>query len=107
MLRRLLSSRAEQTDYSAVRAAVKAVMDAPGFDTWLDVVPDNVLVAVAAPMEILQFHYYLEPPKDRHLARAARLTCEALAGKLTDCPDDMATLFRRLGEAVEPPIDRP
>lgn len=104
MLRRLLSSRAEQIDHPAVRAAVKAVMDAPGFDTWLDVVPDHVLVAVAAPLEILQFHYYLDPPKERHLARAARLTCEALAGKLADCPDDMAAVFRRLAAAVDTPI---
>jgi hypothetical protein len=83
-----------------VRGAVRSVVESPRFDDWLLEVPDRILVNIAAPLEMLTFQYYLDPPRDRHLVRAARVACEAVEDDLHDCPADMAAVFRGLGDAV-------
>jgi hypothetical protein len=83
-----------------LRAAVGEVVDSPRLDAWLLQLPDQALIAIAAPLEMLAFQYKLEPPSDRHLVRAARVACEALAPELDSCPADMAEAFRDIGRAV-------
>jgi hypothetical protein len=92
----------DQLDMAAVRSAIKGVVEADRFDHWLVEVPEPVLIQVAAPLEMLQFQYYLTPPRDRHLLRAARVCCAAVVGGLDGCPDDMVTAFGRLSEVVMP-----
>lgn len=96
----LLRRRPDGFDRVRVRAAARGVVDAPRAADWLTEVPDRVLIQVAAPLEVLSFHYYLDPPRERHLARAARVACEAVRGELADCPADMAAAFRALGRTV-------
>lgn len=83
-----------------VRSAVYDVVESPRMDAWLRELPDPILIAVAAPLEMLAFQYHLEPPSDRHLVRAARVACEAVETDLRDCPADFAEAFRSLGRAV-------
>jgi hypothetical protein len=93
-------NRADDVDIQRVRTAVQAIVESVRFDDWLDEVPGEVLVEVAAPLEVLTFHYYLDPPKDRHLVRAARVACRSVGGSLPRCPEDMADAFRELCGAV-------
>lgn len=93
-------SRSEDIDVQVVRAAVKGVVEAERFDDWLIEVPEQALISMVAPLEMLQFQYYLEPPQERHLVRAARVCCEAVEGGLDGCPEDMVTAFTRLAKAV-------
>jgi hypothetical protein len=90
----------EEIDVERLRAAVRGIVESGRFDDWLAEVPDEVLVQVAAPMEVLTFHYYLDPPRDRHLVRAARVACASVAGSLARCPHDMAGAFRGLSDAL-------
>lgn len=92
--------RSERVDGPRLRAAVRDVVECERFDTWLDELPGDVLVRVAAPLEVLTFHYYLDPPRDRHLLRAARVAWESVEGCLPSCPRDMAEAFRRLSAVV-------
>jgi hypothetical protein len=96
----LLRRRTDELDLAEVRAAAAEVVEGPRSADWLAEVPDQVLIEVAAPLEVLSFHYYLQPPRERHLARAARVACEAVRGQLAGCPPDMAAAFRRLGRSV-------
>lgn len=96
----LLRRRPDGVDQAELRAAVGGIVDAPRGADWLQEVPDRVLIEVAAPLEVLSFHYYLQPPSERHLARAARVACEAVRGELGGCPPDMAAAFRRLGRSL-------
>jgi hypothetical protein len=93
-------SRSEDIDTGVVRAAVKGVVEAERFDDWLLEVPEKALISMVAPLEMLQFQYYLEPPLARQLVRAARVCCAAVEGDLDGCPEDMVDAFARLAAAV-------
>ncbi|MFI6418113.1 hypothetical protein ACIBG6_12025 [Streptomyces sp. NPDC050842] len=90
----------EDVDIEPVSAAVARIVDADQFDRWLLELPDHVLVAVAAPLEMLGFHYHLTPRQDVLLVRAARVVWDAVADLLGDCPDDLAGEFALLGAAL-------
>lgn len=93
-------SKSQQLDMQLVRSAVMGVVEADRWDDWLMEVPEHILMRVAAPLEMLQFHYYLSPPQDRHLVRAARVCCEAVEGGMEGCPADMVVAFERLTQVV-------
>jgi hypothetical protein len=93
-------NKSEEVDVERVRSAVRDIVESARLERWLDEVPDEVLVQVAAPLEVLTFHYYLEPPKNRHLVRAARVACAAVEVDLPGCPDEMVAAFRELRTAV-------
>jgi hypothetical protein len=95
-------SRAANPDMSRVRDAVQALVETGRGDAWLTEVPDDVLVRFVAPLEMLTFQYYLDPPRDRHLVRAARVACEAMEDHLDACPADLAEAFRHLRAALAP-----
>lgn len=90
----------EDVDAASVRTAVGGVVESPRYDEWLLEVPDHVLIQVAAPLEMLAFQYYVTPPQDRLLVRAARVVWDGVAELLEDCPVDMADRFAALGAAV-------
>jgi len=90
----------EDIDMQLVRAAVGNVVESGRFDEWLVEIPDQVLVQVVAPFEMLAFQYYLDPPRDRHLVRAARVACEAVEASPGGCPEDMTKAFSQLHTAV-------
>lgn len=95
--------RANETkdiDVGLLRAALRGIIQSGRFDDWLVEVPDQVLVQVAGPFEMLAFQYYLDPPQDRHLVRAARIACETVENSSGDCPEDMSGAFRRLSAMV-------
>jgi hypothetical protein len=92
--------RAVPADMDRVRDAVRGLVETGKTDEWLATLPDHALVRLAAPLEMLTFQYYLDPPRDRHLVRAARVACATMAECLADCPDDLAAAFRRLGGAL-------
>lgn len=94
------SRRSEKVDMRAVRAAVHEIVESDRYDDWFVELPDDVLVELAAPLEVLMFHYYLDPPKDRHLVRAARVAFECAVDSLDRCPADMARSLRRLGRVL-------
>jgi hypothetical protein len=87
---------------SRVRDAVRALVESGRSDAWLAEVPDEVLLRLVAPLEMLTFQYYLDPPRERHLLRAARVACEAMEDQLDACPADLAEAFRRLRTAMAP-----
>jgi hypothetical protein len=90
----------EDTDMRLLRSTVGEVIESRRFDEWLIEVPDWVLVQIAAPFEMLTFQYYLDPPNDGHLLRAARVACDAVEGSREDCPEDMTHAFGWLGGGV-------
>lgn len=92
--------RRDEFDAGELRSAVRDIVESARFDDWFLEAPDEVLVAVAAPLEVLTFHYYLDPPKDRHLLRAARVAAQSVADRLEECPADMAVAFSALGDVV-------
>ncbi|MEU0548222.1 hypothetical protein [Micromonospora sp. NPDC005979] len=92
--------QSESLDPAAVRAAVRDIVEAPRYDAWLMEMPDEMLVRLAAPLEMLQFQFYLTPRLERHLVRAARVCCEASAVGLETCPADMRQAFRVLADVV-------
>jgi hypothetical protein len=87
---------------SRVRGAVRALVEAERSDLWLTEVPGEALMQLAAPLEMLTFQYYLDPPSDRHLLRAARVACDGMEDHLDACPADLAAAFRRLRAAMAP-----
>jgi hypothetical protein len=95
-----MSRQSESLDPAAVRDAVRGVVEAPRYDDWLMEVPDEMLVRLAAPLEMLQFQFYATPPLERQLVRAARVCCEAGATGLETCPPDMRDAFCTLAEVV-------
>jgi len=97
MMRR---SRSEHLDMSALRSAVMNVVESDRLGDWLLEVPERVLIELTAPLEMLQFQYYLVPQRDRYLVRAARVCCRAVAGGMGGCPPDMVDAFDRLAELV-------
>lgn len=96
-------------DVVAVRSAVGALIGAEDYDSWLLSAAEGVLIRLAAPLEMLQFQYYLTPPQDRHLIRAALVCCEAAEAGLQGCPahmiDAFAVLARELGGRGDPNRD--
>lgn len=92
--------RTAPADMDRVRDAVRGLVETGRTDEWLATLPDHALVRLAAPLEMLTFQYYLDPPRDRHLLRAATVACQTMAGCLDDCPDDLAAAFRRLDGAL-------
>jgi hypothetical protein len=100
-MRRLTTRRPARQDMDRVRAAVRDLVETGRTDEWLAELGDQALVHLAAPLEMLTFQYYLDPPRDRHLLRAARVACETMAPCLDDCPADLADVLRRLETAVE------
>lgn len=98
--KRIPRAARETADMERVRGAVHGIVESPRLDVWLRELPDPILIAVAAPLEMLGFHYHLDPPSDRHLVRAARVACAAVASDLNDCPADFAEALRCLGRAV-------
>lgn len=90
------ASETRHIDVRRLRAALGDMIQSGRIDDWLAEVPDRVLVQVAAPFEMLTFQYYLDPPQDRHLVRAARVACETVGNSAADCPGDMTGAFRRL-----------
>lgn len=102
MMRRFMHGRSRMTaDMDRVRAAVRDLVETGRTDEWLAKLPDHALLSLAAPLEMLTFQYYLDPPRDRYLLRAAQVACQTMAPCLDDCPEDLATAFRRLAEAVD------
>lgn len=95
-------SRTGNVDMDRLREAVRALVETGRGDAWLTEVPDEVLLRFVAPMEMLTFQYYLDPPRDRHLARAARVACESMEDHLDACPADLAEAFRHLRAALAP-----
>jgi hypothetical protein len=93
-------SRSDDLDVALVRAAVRRIVESVRFDDWLLELPADVLVQVAAPLEVLAFHYHLDASQDRHLVRAARVAWESVETSLPRCPPDMAQAFRELLDAV-------
>jgi hypothetical protein len=93
-------NKTEDIDIPRLRSTLREVIESSRFDEWLIEVPDGVLVQIAAPFEMLTFQYYLDPPNDRHLVRAARVVCDAVKHSSQDCPADMTRAFRRLGGVV-------
>jgi hypothetical protein len=89
-----------ERDMGRVREAVRALVDTERCDAWFAEVPGEVLVRLAAPLEMLTFQYYLDPPRDRHLLRAAQVAYEAMEDHLDACPADLAEAFRRLRAAM-------
>jgi len=85
-----------------IRDAVRALVETDRSDAWFTEVPGDVLMRLAAPLEMLTFQYYLDPPRERHLLRAARVACDAMEHHLDACPADLAEAFRRLRAAMEP-----
>jgi hypothetical protein len=102
MMIKIMTGRGRRTpaDMDRVRDAVRELVETGTTDEWLATLPDHVLIRLAAPLEMLTFQYYLDPPRDRHLARAARVACATMAECLDDCPDDLAAAFRRLDGAL-------
>jgi hypothetical protein len=98
---RRLTTRRRPADVDRVRAAVRELVETGRTDEWLAELPDHALVHLAAPLEMLTFQYHLDPPRDRHLLRAAGVACETMAPYLDDCPDDLAAALRGLARAVE------
>jgi len=96
----------EEAEPAAVRTAVGGIVEAPRFDDWLLEMPDHVLVQVVAPLEMLAFQFYVTPPQERLLLRAARVVWDAVDGLLPDCPADMAERFAALGAAVAVPAGK-
>jgi hypothetical protein len=95
-------NRTGNPDMGRVREAVRALVETGRGDAWLTEVPDEVLLRFVAPLEMLTFQYYLDPPRDRHLARAARVACESMEDHLDACPADLAEAFRHLQAALAP-----
>jgi hypothetical protein len=95
---KIMAGRGRRTpaDMDRVRDAVRGLVETGKTDEWLATLPDHALVRLAAPLEMLTFQYYLDPPRDRHLVRAARVACATMAECLDDCPDDLAAAFRQL-----------
>lgn len=87
-------------DIPRLRAAVADLVTLTHESDWLYHSPDEVLLAAAAPFEVLTFHYYLDPPKDQHLIRAARVMCEALADHVPQLPTEVASAFHSLRREV-------
>jgi hypothetical protein len=96
------TARRDDVEVAAVREAVRNIAESPRYDDWLLEMPDHVLHALAAPLEMLVFQYYLTPPKDRMLVRAARVVWDGVADFLGDCPADMAAVYASLGTALSP-----
>lgn len=92
-----------EVDAGAVRSAVGALIGAEDYDSWLMTAAEDVLIRLAAPLEMLQFQYYLSPPQDRHLIRAARVCCEAAEGGLLGCPVHMIDAFAVLTRELAGP----
>jgi hypothetical protein len=94
------ASETKDIDVRLLRAALGEIIQSGRFDDWLAGLPDRVLVHVAAPFEMLVFQYYLDPPQNRHLVRAARVACETVENSSGDCPEDMSGAFGRLRAMV-------
>lgn len=88
------------TTLSAIRAAVAQIVESDRLDDWIRDASDSVLIRLMAPLEMLSFQYYRDPPSDKHLVRAARVTCEAMAEAIGDCPPDLARALRQLSGVV-------
>lgn len=88
------------TDMRRVREAVGELVESGQRDVWLADLPDEVLTAFVAPLEMLTFQYYLDPPRDRLLVRAAKVACEAVEEHLDACPASLAGAFSRLRAAL-------
>jgi hypothetical protein len=93
-------NKTEDIDMLLLRSTVGEVIESRRFDEWLVEVPDRVLVQIAAPFEMLTFQYYLDPPNDRHLVRAARVACDAVESSKQDCPEGMTHAFGQLSGVV-------
>jgi hypothetical protein len=89
-----------QHDMGQVRDAVRTLVEGERSDAWLTEASEDVLVRLVAPLEMLTFQYYLDPPRERHLLRAARVAYEAMEDHLDACPTDLAAAFRHLGAAM-------
>jgi hypothetical protein len=87
-------------DVQRVRDAVGNLVEAERAEAWLAELPDELLVRFAAPLEMLTFQYHLDPPRGRHLIRAARVACQAMSQHLDACPADLAAALRHVGSAV-------
>lgn len=94
--------RSDDPDTGRVREAVRALVETGRGEEWFAEVPDEVLVRLVAPLEMLTFQYYLDPPRERHLLRAARVACETIEDHLDACPADLAEAFRHLRAVVTP-----
>jgi hypothetical protein len=92
--------RAAPANMDRIRDAVRGLVETGKTDEWLATLPDHALMRLAAPLEMLTFQFYLDPPRDRHLVRAARVACATMAECLDDCPDDLAAAFRQLDGAL-------
>jgi hypothetical protein len=92
--------RPATADIQRVRDAVRYLVETERSDVWLAELPDEVLLRLMAPLEMLTFQYHLDPPRDRHLVRAARVACEAMSQHLDACPADLAAALRHIGSAV-------
>lgn len=93
----MLRRKPKDIDPALVRTVVGQFIESGRFDEWLITVPDQVLNQIVAPFEMLIFQYYLDPPKDRYLIRAAQVACEAVQSS-AGCPEDLT--LRRLQDLV-------
>ena len=87
-------------DMGRVREAVGELVENGQRDAWFADLPDEVLTAFVAPLEMLTFQYYLDPPRDRLLARAAKVACAAMDQHLGACPASLAGALSRLRAAL-------
>jgi hypothetical protein len=92
--------RLAAADIQSVRDAIRDLVEAERSDVWFAELPDEVLVRFVAPLEMLTFQYLLDPPRDRHLVRAARVACEAMSQHLEACPADLAAALRHVGSVI-------
>jgi hypothetical protein len=87
-------------DIARIRAAIRDLVETERFDAWLTELPEQTLVRFMAPLEMLTFHYLLDPPRNRHLLRAARVVCQAMSQHLDTCPADLAAALRQVDSAI-------
>jgi hypothetical protein len=87
-------------DMRRVREAVGELVESGQRDAWFADLPDEMLLALVAPLEMLTFQYYLDPPRDRLLVRAAKVACAAMDEHLGACPAGLAGPFSRLSAAL-------
>jgi hypothetical protein len=94
---RRTTSTAGPAGLADLRSAIGRLVESDRIDAWVTGLPDEALIQFMAPLEMLSFQYYLDPPPHhRHLVKAARVTCESMHAVLDRCPPDLADALCRI-----------